>query len=349
MNNFEEYRTELDQLRLTDESKQALLRAMASPHASRKPRALRGWRRAVLTAAALCVIVAATAGASQVVVPILQDYYQNSAGYGQSGAELGNSVTKDGWTMTLTDCVGDDYTLYVGIELTAPEGTVLDPGCWFDDWGVRFSNPLISGSCGLVEIDDGDPTDNQAHYILKGKYSLEGEIGSIIGQRVTVVLGGVYHHTVWNEEEAIWEREYDSKATWKITTTASQPDNTIRLEPDIPVETLGVEAAITKVEVSPLGVYVQIEGDALKGHHSWVERNAPDGWYGCIDYQEITLYTVDGQTIPMMERLAGSGCSGGTNTEEPGYLFLVRRSDGLLDLDTLDHISICGTEISLQQ
>lgn len=57
----------------------------------------------------------------------------------------------------------------------------------------------------------------------------------------------------------------------------------IRLEPDLPVTTLGVEATITRVEVTPIGVYVYIEGDALKGHHSWVPRMRPTVGTGALN------------------------------------------------------------------
>ena len=51
----------------------------------------------------------------------------------------------------------------------------------------------------------------------------------------------------------------------------------------------------------------------------------------------------------MMEGMAGSGCSGGDlDIPEEGYLHLVRRPEnGLLDVDNLASISICGVEIPL--
>ena len=65
-------------------------------------------------------------------------------------------------------------------------------------------------------------------------------------------------------------------------------------------------------------------------------------------FHEITLYTTDGTAIPMMDGMNGSGCSGGTDTSEPGYLHIARRADRLLDLDDLDRIEICGVEIPLR-
>ncbi len=346
MNNFEEYRAGLDQLRLTKDSKQSLIRTLTAPQAAKRSR--RGWSRAVLAAAVLCIAVA-TAGAVQVAAPILREYYQNSAGYGQSGSYLGNSVTKDGWTMTLTDCVGDDYSLYIGIELEAPEGTALnwETGYKLERGLVQFPGLNLAGGGDCCQQEDEDPSDNRVHFILRRDYAME-DSQRLSGQRMNLTLGGLYHLTVWNEEEMKWEWEYDCEAVWNFSVTAAYPDNIIRLEPNLPVTTLGVEATITKVEVSPIGVYVYIEGDSLKGHHAWVERNAPDGWYGCIEYQEITLYTTDGRAIPMMEHMAGGGCSGGTDASEPGCLYLARRADTLLDLDTLESICVCGEEIPLR-
>jgi hypothetical protein len=279
----------------------------------------------------------------------LQERYQNSVGYQQSGAVLNRSVTKDGWTMTLTDCVGDDYTLCVGIELTAPEGTVLDwdGGYSLADGRVRFPGLDLAGGGSCDQVDDGDPSDNRLHFILYRTYAME-DGQKLSGQKMELTLGGLYHITGWDEETGALERVTDCGATWNFSATTDYPDNIIRLEPDLPVTTLGVETTLTKVEVSPIGVYVYLEGDALKGHHAWVERNAPDGWYGCVEYQEITVYTTDGQAIPLWNELSGGGCSGGTDATEPGYLHLARRFDSLMDLDTLDHISICGVQIPLR-
>ena len=45
---------------------------------------------------------------------------------------------------------------------------------------------------------------------------------------------------------------------------------------------------------------------------------------------------------------SGSGCSGGTNASEEGYLVLARAFDSLVDVDTLTAISVCGVEIPLR-
>ena len=264
--------------------------------------------------------------------------------------ELGESITKNGWTMTLTDCAADDYTVYVGVTLTAPEGTVLDNerGYLFEDWfSPDFPELDVAGSGGYMQVEDENPTDNQISFIFTTNLYYNNGNQPLNGQLMELSLGKLYHHTIWNETEEQWERAYDCEEDWTFRTTLNYSDHIIRLEPNLPVHTLDVDATITQVVLSPLTVYVQIESDALKGHHDWVPKTAPDGWYSCTEYQEVVLYTKDGTAISMMDGTSGSGCSGGTDPTEDGWIRLVRRPDTPLDVESLESISICGVKINL--
>lgn len=338
-----QYQKELDQIKLSEESKAALTRSLTAGERGSRTRIARRWARPVIAAAAVMCVLAVSVTAVTVISPVLEDYYQNSKGYQQSSVALGGSITKGGWTLALTDCVMDEYNLWIGFELTAPEGTVLDceDGYQWEEWGLTY---LDIGASGHVEqVEDEDPADGAIRFIYKETYAMrEGK--SLDGQWIKLTLGELYH-SAWTGDAL--ERVYDCEEVWSFPITLSLPEKVICLEPNLPVTTLGVEATITRVEVTPFGAYVYIEGDALKGHHSWVPRNAPDGFYGCIEYQEITLYLTDGTAIPMTDGLSGSGCSGGTDASEPGYLHLARRGDTLIDMEQLDRISVCGMEIPL--
>ena len=134
------YRDELDQIRLTGESKRALVRALAARQGSKHARR---WSRTAVAAAVIAAVLAGTVGAAVVLPPVVRNYFGDSAGYRQSAMELGQSITQNGWTMTLTDCMADDYTIYLGLTLSAPEGTVLD--C---PYGYHFIDPGNSAWCG---------------------------------------------------------------------------------------------------------------------------------------------------------------------------------------------------------
>ena len=346
------YREELDKVRLTEAGKaaltQALCRRAAAPAQARPRRLARPW----ITAAAVLCLLMATAGAAVLASPTLRDrVFGGSAGYDQSSAIIGRSVEQSGWALTLTDCVGDDRRIYLGIEVTAPEGTVLDREHYaFARYDVDFPGHDWAGGASLDQLEDDDPTDNRISFVYWSNRILsDGE--SINGSDICLLLENLCY-LYWDGagEEVAWAPVCEG--TWDFGTfPLSYRDSTLRLTPELPVTTLRVEAMITQVEVSPLGVYVRIEGDALKGHHSWVPKNAPDGWYGCVEYQEILLYDTEGNVLTVdgvTSDCSGSGCSGGTDTSEKGYLVLARAFDSLVDVDTLTAISICGVEIPLR-
>lgn len=318
-----------------------------------QPKKKRLWYpKAGVAAAAAAVFLIASVSAVSYIKPILQDYFGESEGYKQSLMAIeSTSKTKDGWTLTLTDSIADEYHVYFGIQVTAPEGTILNDerGYYFDILDADIHGIDAGRSWGCEQIEDADPNDNSVQFIMEMQYST-GKKESIDGKKLHLEIGKLYHlGDEFDKENVSWEHVYDCEQTWKFSPKITLPENSIHLEPNVPVHTLDVDAVITQVEVSPFGVSVWIEGDALKGHHSWVPENAPDGYYGCIDYQEITLYKKDGTAIPVTGSKEGSGCGGGDDPSEPGYLRLTRRLDTLVDLDSLDSISVCGVQIPLQE
>ena len=355
--NFEGYREELDQVKLTEESKRALVRSLQNRKESemrksgRKPVRI---RRVAAVAAVVCLL-ATGAVAAVTASPTLRDrIFGDSAAYEQSSGFVGRAVEREGWTVTITDCVGDDRNLYLGIEVEAPEGVVLDAD------GYRFldtSDDLIQGggSGGMQCIPDDDPTDNKIQFIQR--YYSSSFDGDGFDLQSKFVLKKLVHDWRWEQDgngKMVQVYTEDCGATWDFGyLDISYPDSAIRLTPNAPVTTLDVEAVISSVEVSPLSVLVRIEGEALRYHHDWVPKNAPDGWYGCIEYQEVFLYTEDGRCIPVNDQdgaSIGGGCSAGSHAgeEEEPYIVLARSLDELVDVDSLTAISVCGVTIPLK-
>ena len=362
--NFEGYREELDQVKLTEESKRALVRSLQNRKEDemrkngRKPVRI---RRVAAVAAVICLL---TTGAVAAVTasPTLRDrIFGDSAAYEQSSAFIGRSVENRGWTVTITDCVGDDIDLYMGLEVTAPEGTVLEEGSYqFGDrpGDIALLFPDMENGrqqWGIRQLPDDDATDNKLNFILHSGNFLDE--GSYNGQRMRLKIYDL--RKVWYDAER-QERveEPVCNGTWDFgEMTVDLPHSTIRLEPNVSVHTLDVEAAITEIAISPISVQVCIEGNALKGHHGRVPKNAPDGYYGCIEYQEIVLYGEDGSAIAAEQLQAGSGCwGGGADSGEDGRL-LIRRTYSravndmitkLVDVDSPTAVSVCGGMIPLK-
>ena len=356
---FNAYRAELDRLRLTPESKRALTASLVrrqSTQQRRSPRRLTGTLRLAAVIAAIVCLLGTVGYAAVTGTPtLLGGLFDGGAAYEQSSAFIGRSVESGGWAVTVTDCVGDDYHLYIGLEATAPEGTVLPEEEYHFDRNVKFYGTLGGQSWSMQQLPDADPTDNRVAFLL----DINSMFGGMNGQRMRLSLSDLYY-TQWNDETEELDHVSVCSGKWDFgRMTISYPDSIIRLEPNVPVTTLGVDAVITELTVSPVSVYVRIEGDALKGHHAWVPKNAPDGWYGCIEYQEIILHFDDGTSLTIDQDnsdLSGSGCSGGTDTSEDGWLALLRtygkntisRGSKLIDVERVTSVSVCGVDIPLR-
>lgn len=363
---FERYKTGLDRVRLTAESKKALTESLRRRRTADRPeirtRRLRlGAGRIAAAAAVVCLLVTG-AVAGVVASPTLHDLvFGESEGYEQSSAFIGKSVENHGWTVTITDCVGDNLDLYLGLELTAPEGTVLREGNYqfgnrSGDIDLTFPDMGRGGeSWGIWQLPDDDPTDNKLNFMLHSGTFFPGE--SYNGQRMQLKIYDLCK--IWYDTER-QEKILDPvcNGTWDFgEITIDLPYTTIHLEPNIPVTTLDVEATITEIMISPISVLVRIEGDALKGHHAWVPKNARDGYYGCVEYQEIILYSEDGSTVTAEYTRGGTGCWGGeADSDEEGMLLLQRFyalktnyiPRKLVDVDSLTAISVCGVMIPLK-
>ncbi len=248
--------------------------------------------------------------------------------------------------MTLTDCLLDEYNIYVGITLTAPAGTKLNAasGYYFADWSGIDVDDLAVGAY-YEQIADGNPEDNAISFVFRSFLLMDDH--SLDGKTMRLSLSGLCHNEL-DEATKKAKQVYDCREEWSFSSTITLPEKTITIKPNVSVVTLGVEATVTEVYISPLGAYIYIEGDNLKGHHDWVPKNASDGWYGCVDYQDVILHMQDGTEIKLENGLSGSGCSGGTDISEPGWLRLARRAETLIDIDAVDYITVCGVNIPLR-
>lgn len=141
----------------------------------------RGFRASHITRIAAVIILtlalAATALAMSGVGGWFLDFFRGRSGKeltpGQqqliesSAAEIGQSVTSGDLTITVESVLCDDYTIYVKLNVEAPEGVMLDadnytfekdawlknPNWELKNYGKYFNG--YSGSCTVLEDDDG--------------------------------------------------------------------------------------------------------------------------------------------------------------------------------------------------
>ena len=259
--NFESYKSELDRVRLTEESKRALTESLGrrgraeSRSVGRRP--LRA--RHVLAVAAvigLLSVLSAAAVAQTDAAPTLGGFFTgDQAGYDQASGTVGRMAENDGWTAVITDCVGDDFQAFLGVEIAAPEGTVLDG----TNYEVHVDNEYDHSVPGTTKgffyaLPDDDPTDNKIR-LLYNWYTTEGE-SNHVRMRFTLVDLVENHGYDWDARN--WNREPVKEGAWDFGwIDIDYADNALRLAPMVELPCEEEHLVLEEVVISPVGLYLR--------------------------------------------------------------------------------------------
>ena len=355
----QEYNRAMEQVRLSPEGEARVLRALEQAQAPRRKRRRGPLIAALAGAAALLMGAAAVAGLS----PVLEHYFAGTPTeeltlLGAGAAPLGLSQTYAGWTVTLTDCVGDDHNVYIGIQVEAPEGTVLElpdhsvnGGFSFETYLFDLEDPHGTYSWTLAQREDPDPSDNRLWYVL------EANIVDPFQRQATIELSDFYDFWYWPPEvSGSWQRQERSETTRAVQghtfrfedVPLDYADRTIRLSPNQEVQLLDGTATLTSVEISPITVGARVEGGACVRHHGAVPC---DG--SCNDLIAITLHMKDGTQIQAGKSGVG-GCSDDPEDASTPYgAFIVStyyysdmgEPDRFIDPAQVEAVEVCGAII----
>lgn len=368
---FESYKAELDRVRLTEESKRALAESLRHHRTVERPEIKfcrpRLGARWIAAAAAVCLLVTgAVAGAAAFVgEPSLKNTVLGDlVGYDQSSGMIGRSVECGGWTVSITDCVGDESYCYLGVEVEAPAGTVLDGEYYL--MNAEFdSNMLHAGNGGgrdllLRPLPDDDPTDNKVRMVYRWN-----ELGAgLNGARVRLRLTDFYEEFDYNWEEQDWNKEYLSHGEWDFGWMTVNYANTVKhipLEEDIPIEGGDGLLLVDEVVVSPLGISFSFANQSWGV--DWCEN-----WFYPMLRETVAVLDADGDPVPIYCSRSGQDINAGKAYrdygekaiyagwtcyyrfgEKPDYTDIHRReSFTVVDVDSLTAISICGVMIPLK-
>lgn len=289
-----QYRDELDKVQLSAHSKQILIDRLREQTAPRHARKSGGKRRAVILAAAACVVLAATAGAAVLHNTLQHLWTQESQPvYEAYSADLARAQTADGWTVTLTDCVGSESNLYIGVELTVPEG--VDPNGLYQfgdyDMTLRDGTKTCWG-WGINQISNDAPDGNTLHYAWKMDIAPEVKEIGLCGQTVTLMIDSI-NQLVWNPQSDRYDEILMTDHVWKFEgVKLDYPVDDATYAVDKPVEYLGGTATLDEITVSPFGVKVSISGGSALHHHA--ENRTKDG--DCL-MCALTVYDADGNVL----------------------------------------------------
>ena len=347
--NFESYKNELDRLRLTDESKKALTESLSRRKMAKRPQSF--WlKTSVGRIAAVAAVVCLLTGLGVVAVatvtgdPTLGNTFSgDQAGYDQSSGVIGRAVEKDGWMITITDCVGDDFQAYLGVEVEAPEGIVLD-GTGYEMYMDNEYNKDFSGSSkGFLRVlPDDDPTDNKVRLLYDWYFSS----GSINHLNMRVKLVDFIENHGYLEDEHNWDREIIQAGEWDFGWISIDfADTIIRLSPMLEIP--GIEASnggalvLDEIAVSPLGVYLQTNDPGPYPQEQvsqWGDEVASTLHALDTDGNEILLYA---------DNFMGVGSSYYSFTEYVDYQKGPAQLN-LVDLEKISAVSVAGITIPVR-
>ena len=276
----------------------------------------------------------------------LMGYFETRTPVAEGIYQLNRSETYNGWTVSLTDCIGDDTNVYLWVDVTAPEGTILAPlhdGWFYGDFSLEFPAG-VSGTVGsgIAPIPDQNPQDNRISFCL----DLGVHDGTLRGQSIDVTLDTLVDRW-WSDPltDQAELHEWDVMGAIKDhvwvfeDVVLDYPDQAVRLTPDLEIPYMDGTATLTNIEITPLTTTVRIEGGSCYDHHGRAaeEAAAPSDelvidagsagsitlteedvstWFECWDALETTLVMKDGTTVGTPETgLGGSSCQDGVSSD----------------------------------
>lgn len=269
------YTDAMNEVRFTPEEKQELsarLRqaAQSAPQHTRKPKRHRV-RRAVCGALAAALAVTMLTAAA---VPAFGDTLRAFFGMPVQSYPVGKSVTQQGWTFTVTDCLADSVTLYVALDVQAPEGTVVNPE---DVPELNFD----------WEFFTADRTPHNTFSSYKAEFVPEQyQGGNHLPFVITATMGNLkdgmtFDLTIWDietSEKSLFRANNWTTETYEpvqITGIPIEIASTIALADDSAMDIYGGTATLTDLSISPLAVTVRVEGGSCY-NHGWVVPTHPE-------------------------------------------------------------------------
>lgn len=317
-------------------------------------------RGAVIGIAAALTLTAGAVAAA--VSPTLRSYFDTRSPEDQKALEQGiyrldRSLTHNGWTVALDECVGDDYQAFIWVDVTAPEGMRLkapEDGTFVSGYSLERKEHTGYMSRNLEALADENDQDNKISFCLEAT-SLSDE--GLRGDTVDITLEPIVDTWITGFGTEAAQTHEGGPLTEAIRghswvfedVELSYPDQSVRLEPEIEVPYLGGTATLAYVEVSPLTTTVRLEGGTCYLHHAQdtygvipdeddAEIKSGDftiqaGGTDISQYVDcwgkelpLELHMKDGTVLPCKENVGGTHCDdGGHSGLTPEETFVEKR------------------------
>lgn len=298
-----------------------------------KPRRQVLTRRGVAVALAVALTLCTAGVAYAVVTNLFSTYFTNRSGetltpeqyqfIEEKSVGIGQSVTVDGYTVTVNSAICDAQTLYLTIYIEGPEGVKIDLDS--DEGNISFgevkckstgtytqTGHLSSRGRSWFSLEDGDGRENTATLLIREQYVMsadsnrvytDGEIWRLELAELRIRANAPYYDEVTTLIEGGWSFEFPL--------TEMNGEVELISSPVVCVAQAGGEAG-TKESVEMMVDSFVLRPFSVTLRYSFIPGNRPEA----VDILDVYLVMKDGSTVTAQPRSGGGagavGSTGGT-------------------------------------
>lgn len=271
---------------------------------------------------------------------------QQLSSLSQMGTAINQSIEDNGSVLTVGQAVSDGHTVYVAMDFTAPEGTVLDaPYYHFQDIWIHFPG-LGNMPCGyyMESLDDENTEDNKISFILQ----FDGE-KNLRGETMQISLKGLKTMKSQEELDAVkslppmtepgtpgdaydWEKVVIDGA-WEVEFQLSDQNSAVTFRPNEAVSLFGGKCKIKKVEISPISITIEVKGDAILDYDSV----PPDALETEDDTLAVSILMKDGSQVEF---------NGGSQGISRKTMTVTKNFNQIIDPAQIASVTLAGTTLT---
>lgn len=369
MPGMDNYRTEIGELRFSDEAKSRMAARLADAAGAKRPAtagAVPPRRRRLPLAAAVAALalalglggIAYAAGGFMNVPLFVSHLFGGESAkveiVDKIGRPIGVSQSMNGVTISADAVIGDKYNVAVIFSVSKDDGTPFE-GVEASDNGLfplSFSEhldvdfPLLTritqgmSATGSSYFYDADPTDNAIQLVETRTYESDNnsEI-SLVGRMLTANFSDLTYFGADGSSTVI------APGSWKLSFPLNYEDTTETLEAGQTIEVNGISATIKQLSISPIALHMTYVVDQKVSWTSEESGRLSDHDSKLMDSLlgiEVSVSMSDGTTLEMTHSVGGSITEGDGAVCETGIFW-----DRILDLDEVTSITVGGTTIEL--
>lgn len=241
----------------------------------------------------------------------------------------------NGWTLAVDQVVGDGKCAYILLDLTAPEGVVLDAERYDLDVDLDFFG-FSGGSMSNYMLKDDDKTDNHISYMLE--ITADSWLPRPRTGHLTVSgLAEVIDHGPGIDSDFI---PYPAELEWRLDIPLRFKNRRVVYRPRKTLEVEGGTIKVTKVEITTLSATVKLtskDGGLGRWEVGDIQKPLPV-------VTEMRMLDEEGNPIPVDSwGSRGSGKNGINTATEHTMVFRP-----IIDPDRVTALSIGGVVIPLK-